>query len=277
MLKAAAAMANFAKRIIVSGEIKKSVVSSTSWWNKIASQTPAVCWVNLDYGKFVVALLCSYAIPRKHAKRKPKPAKSVIKIASRDTGRLSTSPLSPRASPMQLAQNFSAVHRARHRCGLVIQTVQSQTLQLAKQDLMMESNTYLTARKQSRVLRLAGQSAIEPLVNAQTPTPSPAGTGWRQTAGVRQGRLFLRLRHGRKQPVHSRQPELVGQNLSELKDPLRQPHSGAAGSDDKAVAPCVISGETLLGRASARLRRADHLLGLDGGHRFVPGRHRANA
>jgi two-component system NarL family sensor kinase len=165
---------------------------------------------------------------------------------------------------MQLAQNFSAVHRADGiAVGLVIQTVQKPDPQLAKQDLMTGIQHLSDSKELSRVLRLAGQSAIEPWSTHRHRHPARQAQAGAQTAGFGRDGYFFVYDMAGNNLMHARQPELVGQNLREA---TRIPFGGsilrAAGGDDKAVAPCVTSGETLLGRASARLRRADHVLGL---------------
>lgn len=107
--------------------------------------------------------------------------------------------------------------------GLVILTVQSQTLKLARQERDLVESTYL-ASKEAELRAYVGlaKSAIEPLVNAADPN-TPA----RQTQAMA---LLRRLEFGKdgyfflydmagNNLMHARQPELVGKNLRDMKDP----------------------------------------------------------
>lgn len=107
--------------------------------------------------------------------------------------------------------------------GLVILTVQSQTLKLAKQERDLVESTYLASKEaELRAYVWLAKSAIEPLVNASdTNTPdrqTQAMALLRQLEFGKDGYFFLYDMAGNNL-MHSRQPELVGQNLREMKDP----------------------------------------------------------
>lgn len=107
--------------------------------------------------------------------------------------------------------------------GLVILTVQSQTLKLAKQERDLVESTYL-ASKEAELRAYVGlaKSAIEPLVNAADPnTPArqtQAMALLRQLEFGKDGYFFLYDMAGNNL-MHARQPELVGKNLRDMKDP----------------------------------------------------------
>lgn len=107
--------------------------------------------------------------------------------------------------------------------GLVILTVQSQTLKLAKQERDLVESTYL-ASKEAELRAYVGlaKSAIEPLVNAaDSKTPArqtQAMALLRQLEFGKDGYFFLYDMAGNNL-MHARQPELVGKNLRDMKDP----------------------------------------------------------
>ena len=106
---------------------------------------------------------------------------------------------------------------------LVIMTAQSQTLKLAKLERDLVESTYLASKEaELRAYVWLAKSAIQHLVDA-----SSAATPVRQAQAMailnqlefgKDGYFFLYDMSGTNL-VHSRQPELVGQNLWEMKDP----------------------------------------------------------
>lgn len=106
---------------------------------------------------------------------------------------------------------------------LVIMTAQSQTLKLAKLERDLVESTYLASKEaELRAYVWLAKSAIQHLVNA-----SSAATPARQAQAMailnqlefgKDGYFFLYDMSGTNL-VHSRQPELVGQNLRKMKDP----------------------------------------------------------
>ena len=107
--------------------------------------------------------------------------------------------------------------------GLVILTVQSQTLKLAKQESDLVESSYLASKEAElrAYVRLA-KSSIEPLINA-----NDANTPIRQAQALetlrrlefgKDGYFFIYDLAGNNL-MHSRQPELVGKNLRDIKDP----------------------------------------------------------
>ena len=106
---------------------------------------------------------------------------------------------------------------------LVIMTAQSQTLKLAKLERDLVESTYLASKEaELRAYVWLAKSAIQHLVDA-----SSAATPVRQAQAMailnqlefgKDGYFFLYDMSGTNL-VHSRQPELVGQNLREMKDP----------------------------------------------------------
>ena len=108
--------------------------------------------------------------------------------------------------------------------GLVIQTVQSQTLQLAKQERDLMESTYLDSKEaELRAYVWLAKSAIEPLVNAQdTDTPARQAQAMailKRLEFGKDGYFFVYDMAGNNL-MHARQPELVGQNLRDIKDPF---------------------------------------------------------
>lgn len=107
--------------------------------------------------------------------------------------------------------------------GLVILTVQSQTLELARQERKLVESAYITSKEaELRAYVKLARSAIEPLVNARD---VPQKIRQEQAKAILQslefsqdGYFYLYDMQGNSL-MHSRQPELVGQNLLELKDP----------------------------------------------------------
>ena len=107
--------------------------------------------------------------------------------------------------------------------GLVILTVQTQTIKLVKQERDLVESAYLSSKEaELRAYVKLAKSAIEPLVNAH-------GVA-RQTRQEQAKAILRRLEFGQdgyfylydmegNNLMHSRQPELVGQNLLELRDP----------------------------------------------------------
>ena len=107
--------------------------------------------------------------------------------------------------------------------GLVILTVQSQTLKLAKQERDLVESTYLASKEaELRAYVWLAKSAIEAQVSASdTDTPARQAQAMailRRLEFGKDGYFFLYDMAGNNL-MHSRQPELVGQNLRELKDP----------------------------------------------------------
>ncbi len=107
--------------------------------------------------------------------------------------------------------------------GLVILTVQSQTLKLAKQERDLVETTYLASKEaELRAYVWLAKSAIEPLVNARdTDTPARQAQAMallRQLEFGKDGYFFLYDMAGNNL-MHARQPELVGKNLRDIKDP----------------------------------------------------------
>lgn len=107
--------------------------------------------------------------------------------------------------------------------GLVILTVQSQTLKLAKQERDLVESTYLASKEaELRAYVWLAKSAIEPLVNAHdTETPARQAQAMvilRRLEFGQDGYFFLYDMAGNNL-MHSRQPELVGKNLRDIKDP----------------------------------------------------------
>ena len=107
--------------------------------------------------------------------------------------------------------------------GLVILTVQSQALKLAKQERDLVETTYLASKEAElhAYVKLA-KSAIEPLVSANdTSTPARQAQAMAILSRLefgKDGYFFLYDMAGNNL-MHARQPELVGQNLRETKDP----------------------------------------------------------
>lgn len=107
--------------------------------------------------------------------------------------------------------------------GLVILAVQSQTLKLAKQERELMEVIYLASKEAElrAYVRLA-KSAIEPLLNANdTDTPMRQAQAMAILSRMEFGQdgYFFVYDVAGNNLAHSRQPELVGQNLSDLKDP----------------------------------------------------------
>lgn len=109
--------------------------------------------------------------------------------------------------------------------GLVIQTVQSQTINLAKQERDLVEATYLASKESElRAYVQLAKSAVEHLV---TPSLNDSDTASRQAQAMvilnqlefgKDGYFFVYDVEGNNL-VHPRQPELVGQNLRDIKDP----------------------------------------------------------
>ena len=107
--------------------------------------------------------------------------------------------------------------------GLVILTVQSQTLKLAKQERDLVESSYLASKEaELRAYVWLAKSAIEPLLTAHD-----TDTAVRQTQAMA---ILRQLEFGKdcyffvydmagNNLMHSRQPNLVGQNLRDIKDP----------------------------------------------------------
>ena len=107
--------------------------------------------------------------------------------------------------------------------GLVILTVQAQTRKLAKQERDLVESTYLASKEaELRAYVWLAKSAILPLVNAPDINTEARQTQamalLRQLEFGKDGYFFLYDMAGNNL-MHSRQPELVGQNLREMKDP----------------------------------------------------------
>ena len=108
--------------------------------------------------------------------------------------------------------------------GLVILTVQSQTLKLAKQERDLVESSYLASKEaELRAYVKLAKSSIAPLVNAVD-----TNTQARQAQAME---ILRRLEFGKdgyffiydvagNNLMHARRPELVGQNLRSIKDPF---------------------------------------------------------
>ena len=108
--------------------------------------------------------------------------------------------------------------------GLVILTVQSQTLKLAKQDRDLLESSYLASKEaELRAYVKLVKSSIAPLVDAVD-----KNTQARQAQAME---ILRRLEFGKdgyffiydvagNNLMHARRPELVGQNLHSIKDPF---------------------------------------------------------
>lgn len=106
--------------------------------------------------------------------------------------------------------------------GSVILTVRHQTLELAKQERHLVESSYLASKEaELRSYVKLAQSAISPLVN-ETPTPARRAEAMSILARMEYGTdgyFFIYDMDGNNL-MHSRQPELVGKNLLNMKDPF---------------------------------------------------------
>lgn len=106
--------------------------------------------------------------------------------------------------------------------GSVILTVRHQTMKLARQDRDLVESTYLASREaELRAYVKLAQSSIAPLVK-KDPTPASQAEAMAILARLEYGKdgYFFVFDLDGNNLMHPRQPDLVGKNLLNMKDPL---------------------------------------------------------